>query len=318
MLVVLILILLPFQIIVFPLWHFANGGQQGHTVVYCTGGHSCCFCCCTVQLPVKATVLAQWRRIDFQETCCWPSVKRWRLLIDYVPLDWCILTLHTHRSQIYILGSTGGISSANIGVGAANIGTDRGCVNGKATAWLKPVIVALSENKLSKENKLYKYTAVTYLEKKAEPTPLVLLWVNVHFDSVMRLKLMMSHPVERRLASDCCIINLIDVDLPDASNCLMPPPSLSLSPLCPGIDYKTTTILLDGRRVKLELWWAHAPLLSLLNELPVMSVQKVRMTGCSFPSAPGHKSLGADRPPIRTSGGVKLWRGFGFIQHQSF
>ncbi|KAA8585557.1 hypothetical protein FQN60_004251, partial [Etheostoma spectabile] len=26
------------------------------------------------------------------------------------------------------------------------------------------------------------------------------------------------------------------------------------SPLCLGIDYKTTTILLDGRRVKLELW----------------------------------------------------------------
>lgn len=24
-----------------------------------------------------------------------------------------------------------------------------------------------------------------------------------------------------------------------------------------GIDYKTTTILLDGRRVKLELWWVH-------------------------------------------------------------
>lgn len=27
--------------------------------------------------------------------------------------------------------------------------------------------------------------------------------------------------------------------------------------LCPGIDYKTTTILLDGRRVKLELWYEH-------------------------------------------------------------
>lgn len=33
----------------------------------------------------------------------------------------------------------------------------------------------------------------------------------------------------------------------------LPNAHLSLSS-CPGIDYKTTTILLDGRRVKLELW----------------------------------------------------------------
>lgn len=56
-----------------------------------------------------------------------------------------------------------------------------------------------------------------------------------------------------RIDDDLGIEILIDACLPDASICLM---LLSVCPLslCPGIDYKTTTILLDGRRVKLELW----------------------------------------------------------------
>lgn len=77
------------------------------------------------------------------------------------------------------------------------------------------------------------------------------LWVNLHFDSAEMAQIDDVSLHGSQLVSGCSVVILIDAGVLDASICVMP---ASVCSLCPGIDYKTTTILLDGRRVKLELW----------------------------------------------------------------